>query len=62
MKFPMIHFVDPTIPGVSVQDLQVHLVHGGGFSDTASDRRLRRDLSHLGGDRLRDLGYDLSEG
>jgi hypothetical protein len=49
-----VHFVDPTIPGLSGRDLRTHFVGAG----QRLDRLLRQALAHLDSRQLRDLGID----
>jgi len=66
-----IHFVDPTIPGLSgrdlveraVQAIQASVVNAGTQADKAArslyrERAIRRDLAHLDRQTLRDIGLD----
>jgi uncharacterized protein YjiS (DUF1127 family) len=62
-----IHFVDPTIPGISGRDLVERAIESAqaAFSDAGSAFRaahknfaLRRGLSGLDRHQLRDLGID----
>ncbi len=61
-----IHFVDPTIPGISGRDLIERAIKtmqawriGAEKPDRAgADRTMRRDLSRLDRNMLRDLGLD----
>ena len=66
MTHPAIHFVDPTIPGISGRDLierpikSVQATYGEGSAYRAArkDFALRKGLSRLGRQQLRDLGID----
>jgi hypothetical protein len=51
-----IHFVDPTIPGLSGRDMHADLVGLGGAGRT--ERLVSRGLRHLSVRLLRDLGLD----
>ena len=66
-----IHFVDPTIPGLSGRDLveravqavQASVAEAGRQACNAAralrrDRAIRRDLAHLDRHILRDIGLD----
>ena len=58
-----IHFVDPTIPGVSGRDLTERAIEssqsvGGGYRVWRKDFALRKGLSRLDREQLRDLGID----
>jgi hypothetical protein len=62
-----IHFVDPTIPGISGRDLvrrdgaafeSAWLIAGRLCSTRQCERRLRQDLADLDLNQLRDIGLD----
>ncbi len=62
-----IHFVDPTIPGLSGRDLIERTIEsvqamgteaGGAYRAARRDFALRRGLSGLDRHQLRDLGID----
>ena len=62
-----IHFVDPTIPGISGRDLidrpikSVQVIYreaGSAYREARRDFALRKDLSRLDRRQLRDLGLD----
>ncbi len=62
-----IHFVDPTIPGLSGRDLIARSIEsvpatgaeaGGAYRAARKDFALRRGLSGLDRHQLRDLGID----
>lgn len=52
-----IHFVDPTIPGISGRDLVARL---DGFGSERREHAIRRGLRGLGRQLLRDIGLDRS--
>ncbi len=67
MTHPAIHFVDPTIPGLSGRDLIERSIEsvqgtygeaGGAYRAARNDFALRQGLSGLDRHRLRDLGID----
>lgn len=69
MAWTAIHFVDPTIPGLSGRDLLRGATHGvravsgrAGRCVAAArkDFAIRRDLAELDSHQLRDLGLDRS--
>ncbi len=62
-----IHFVDPTIPGISGRDLidrpiksvqALYREAGSAYRAARRDFALRKDLSRLDRRQLRDLGLD----
>ena len=58
-----IHFVDPTMPGISGRDLIDRAVKSvqtsfGRAGDTRRDFALRKGLSRLDRHLLRDIGFD----
>ena len=61
-----IHFVDPTIPGISGRDLierpikstQATYSEGSAYRAARKDFALRKGLSRLDRQQLRDLGID----
>ena len=62
-----IHFVDPTIPGISGRDLierpiksvqAIYREAGGAYRAARQDFALRKALSRLDRQQLRDLGID----
>ena len=67
MTYHNIHFVDPTIPGISGRDLTERAIEsaratggeaGGGYRVWRKDFALRKGLSRLDREQLRDLGID----
>ena len=63
MTQAILHFVDPSIPGVSGRDLArkaVRSIEGvrNRFGAKISGARLRKDLSNLDLHQLRDIGLD----
>ncbi len=67
MTHPAIHFVDPTIPGLSGRDLIERSIEsaqatgaeaGGAYRAARKDFALRQGLSGLDRHQLRDLGID----
>jgi hypothetical protein len=63
MTQAILHFVDPSIPGVSGRDLArkaIRSVAGvrSRFGGTWGGARLRKDLSYLDLRQLRDIGLD----
>ena len=62
--FPTRIFVDPTIPGISIRDLQEKPVarittgSGPGPAILSTDLKIRRALSDLDSEALRDIGFD----
>ena len=67
MRPSVIHFVDPTIPGISGPDLIARSTHAVQASDSRSlsgagaarrFRAFRKALGHLDTHQLRDLGLD----
>ena len=60
--FSASYFVDPTIPGLSLRDLQEkaaeRIVTHGNATISHADLAIRRGLSHLDREALRDLGLD----
>lgn len=62
--FPSAIFVDPTIPGLSIRDLQekavARIVTGGGPVIPSADLEIRRALADLDREALRDIGFDRS--
>ncbi len=67
MTYLAIHFVDPTIPGLSGRDLIERTIEsvpatgaaaGGAYRAARRDFALRQGLSGLDRHQLRDLGID----
>ena len=67
MTYIAIHFVDPTIPGLSGRDLNERTIEsvqatgaeaGGAYRAARKDLALRQGLSGLDRHQLRDLGID----
>ncbi len=60
--FPAPIFVDPTIPGLSIRDLQekpvARIVTGSGPVIRSADLEIRRALADLDREALRDIGFD----
>ncbi len=67
MAWTAIHFVDPTIPGISGRDLVRRAAHavqpirgraGRAIAAARRDFAIRKALAHLDRHQLRDLGLD----